>query len=128
MLKTWCVGGHHYSDTINQNIYEKLIPRTKKLKKGFVVFVDEIIDIFLLSKWLKEKVFFKKGNCKYGQRSAISNSAWCDLKKSFAVLKLRYMCHSPKCNCQKQLTFSPRQFQMEGNGFKKTMKKDLKDF
>ena len=36
------------------------------------------------------------------------------------------MCHNPKCNCQKQLTFSTRQFQLEGKGFKNTMKKTIK--
>ena len=33
MTKTWCVGGRHYSATINQSIYEKVNPRTKKLVK-----------------------------------------------------------------------------------------------
>ena len=33
MTKTWCVGGHHYSDTVNENIFEKVNPRTKKLVK-----------------------------------------------------------------------------------------------
>ena len=33
MTKTWCVGGRHMSNTINQNIYEKLNPKTKKLVK-----------------------------------------------------------------------------------------------
>ena len=33
MVKTWCVGGRHYSDTINQNIYEKLNPKIKKVVK-----------------------------------------------------------------------------------------------
>ena len=36
------------------------------------------------------------------------------------------MCHNPKCNCQKQITFTPKQFQLEGNGFKNTMKKIFK--
>ena len=35
MTETWCVGGRHYSDTINQNIYEKRNPKTKKLVKDF---------------------------------------------------------------------------------------------
>ena len=35
MAKTWCVGGRHYSDTVNQNIYEKRNPRTKRLVKVF---------------------------------------------------------------------------------------------
>ena len=33
MTKTWCVGGKHYSDSINQNVYEKVNPKTKKLVK-----------------------------------------------------------------------------------------------
>ena len=32
------------------------------------------------------------------------------------------MCHNPKCKFQKQITFSPNQFQLEGAGFKNTMK------
>ena len=36
------------------------------------------------------------------------------------------MCHNPKCKCQKQITFSPNQFQLEGAGFKNTMKKKFK--
>ena len=37
------------------------------------------------------------------------------------------MCHNPKCKCQKQITFTPNQFELEGAGFKNTMKKNLKD-
>ena len=33
------------------------------------------------------------------------------------------MCHNPKCECHKQKTFSPNQFQLEGIGFEYTMKK-----
>ena len=36
------------------------------------------------------------------------------------------MCHNPKCKCQKQITFSPKQFQLEGAGFQNTMKKIFK--
>ena len=36
------------------------------------------------------------------------------------------MCHNPKCKCQKQIAFSPNQFQLEGRGFKNTMKKIFK--
>ena len=31
MTKTWCVGGKHYSESINQNVYEKLNPKNNKL-------------------------------------------------------------------------------------------------
>ena len=29
--ETWCVGGRHYSNTINLNEYEKVNPKTIKL-------------------------------------------------------------------------------------------------
>ena len=41
MTKTWCVGGRHYSQTVNQNVYEKVNPKTEKLvkvKKGKCAF------------------------------------------------------------------------------------------
>ena len=33
MTKTWCVGGRHYSKTIDQNTYEKVNPKTQKVVK-----------------------------------------------------------------------------------------------
>ena len=70
--------------------------------------------------------FIKSAKCTHGHRSAMSNSAWCDLNKNCTVLKLHDMCHNPKCKCQKQITFSPNQFQLEGAGFKNTLKKIFK--
>ena len=70
--------------------------------------------------------FIKNAMCTHGHRSAMSNSAWCDLNKNCTVLKLHDMCHNAKCKCQKQITFSPKQFQLEGAGFKNTMKKIFK--
>ena len=29
MVKTWCVGGRHYTESINKNVYEKINPKTK---------------------------------------------------------------------------------------------------
>ena len=66
--------------------------------------------------------FFKNAKCTHGQRPAMSNSAWCDLNKNCNVLKFHDMCHNPKCECQKQITFNPNQFQLEGAGFKKRKK------
>ena len=37
------------------------------------------------------------------------------------------MCPNPKCNCLKKISFTPKQFQLEGSGFKNTMKKNFKD-
>ena len=67
--------------------------------------------------------FIERGKCTHGHRSAMSNPAWCDLNKSCTVLKLHDKSHNPKCKCQKQITFSPNQFQLEVAGFKETMKK-----
>ena len=67
--------------------------------------------------------FFKNAKCTHGHRSAMSNSAWCDLNKNCTVLKLHDMCHNPKCKCQKQITFTPKQFQLEGGSIKSKLQK-----
>ena len=72
------------------------------------------------------EIFVKNAKCTHGHRSAMSNSAWCDLNINCTVLKLQDMCHNPKCNYHKQITFSPNQFQRERAGFKITMKKIFK--
>ena len=51
------------------------------------------------------------------------NSAWCDLNKNCTVLKLHDMCHNPKCKCQKQITFTPKQFQLQGGSIKSKLQK-----
>ena len=33
MTKTWCVGGRHYGNTVNENKSAKVNPKTKRLKK-----------------------------------------------------------------------------------------------
>ena len=66
--------------------------------------------------------FIKSAKCTHGHRSAMSNSAWCDLNKNCTVLKLHDMCHNPKCKCQKQITFSPNQFQLEVGSIKSKLK------
>ena len=33
MTKTWYLDGRHYSESINENIFEKVNPRTKQLVK-----------------------------------------------------------------------------------------------
>ena len=56
----------------------------------------------------------------------MSNSVWCDLNKNYNVLELHDMCHNPDCNCQKQITFTPKQYMLEGAALKNTMKKTIK--
>ena len=70
--------------------------------------------------------FIKNAKCTHGHKSAMSNSALFDINKNCTVLKLHDMCHNPKCKCQKQIIFTPNQFQLEGAGFKNTMKKIFK--
>ena len=57
----------------------------------------------------------------------MSDSAWCNLNQKGDILELHDICHNPKRKCQKQVTFTPRQFKMEGAGFKNTMEKNLRD-
>ena len=36
------------------------------------------------------------------------------------------MCHNPKCKCQKQITFTPKQFQLDGGSIKSKLQKIFK--
>ena len=68
----------------------------------------------------------KNAEYKHGHRSIVSNSAWCDLNKDCTVLKLQESCHNPNCNSQKQITFTPKPFPLEGGSIKnKNYKKTL---
>ena len=66
--------------------------------------------------------FFENAKCTHGHRSAMSNSAWCDLNKNCTLLNLHDMCHNPKRICRKQITFTPEQFQLEGGSIKGKLK------
>ena len=70
--------------------------------------------------------FIKNAKCAHGHRSAMSDSALCDLNKNCTVLKLHDMCHNPKCKCQKQVTFTPKQLQLEGGSIKSKLKSIFK--
>ena len=71
----------------------------------------------------KGEDFIKSAKCTHGHGSAMSNSAWCDLNKNCTVFKLHEMCHNPKCKCQKQINFTPQQFQLEGGSIKGKLQK-----
>ena len=71
--------------------------------------------------------FIKNAKRKHGHQSTMSNSAWCDFKKKFTVLKLHDLCHNPKSNCQKQITFSLKQFQLESGSIKTELQKNLRE-
>ena len=70
--------------------------------------------------------FIRNANCTHGHRSAMNNSAWCDLNKNCTVLKFHDARHNPKCKCQKQITFGPNHIQIKGIGFEKTMRKTIR--
>ena len=63
--------------------------------------------------------FIRRASCKQGHREPMTNSAWCEINKDCTVLKLHDLCHNLKYNCQKQITFSPKHFQLEGAVFLK---------
>ena len=67
------------------------------------------------------KEFIKKRKCKSNHCSAMSNQAWCDLNSRGDTFKLHF-CHNPKGKCQNQISFTPRQCQVEEAGFENTMK------
>ena len=52
MTKTWCIDGKHYSESINQNIYEKLNLKIKKklLKFSMVNVLFAIVKSQFLTK------------------------------------------------------------------------------
>ena len=68
----------------------------------------------------------QKGKCKHGHCLTLSNTAWCDLNSKSDLLKLHDKCANSKCSCQKMITLTPRQLQMEGSGFKSKLQKNFK--
>ena len=56
----------------------------------------------------------------------MSISAWRDLNSSGSLLKKLDLCPNSKWNCQKPVTFTPKQFQLEVFGLKSNLKKIFK--
>ena len=65
--------------------------------------------------------FAKKGKCAHNLCSTMSNSAWCDLNSKGDILKLHDKC--AKCNSQKLITFTARQYMLEGGSIKSKLQK-----
>ena len=53
----------------------------------------------------------------------MQDSARCDLKSKRNILRLHDKFPNVKCNCKKQITFKPRQSQLEGSGFQNKLQK-----
>ena len=65
----------------------------------------------------------KNAKFKHEHRSAMSNSAGCDLNNNCTNSKLHVMCHNPKFNCQKQITFIPKQNKLESGSIQSKLQK-----
>ena len=72
---------------------------------------------------IKGQDFGKRGKCKHGHCSSMSNSACCDLNRNGTLLWLLDMCSNSKCFCRKQTTFTPTHFELEVSAFKTKLKK-----
>ena len=60
---------------------------------------------------------------KYKHFISMSKSAWCDLNSEREDFNLHDMCPKPKCNCQIQITFTPKQIQLECSGSRSKLNK-----
>ena len=121
--------GRHYCESINQIVYEKMNPETNKfvkIVKGICSTCGRDKSQTFTKLMTPGENFIKKRKCKNIHCSAMSSSAWCDLNSKVDKLKLHDICHNPECKCQKQITFTPRQFQLERSSFQNTMKKTLR--
>ena len=67
--------------------------------------------------------FMKKGKCSKNHCSSMSNQAWTDLNSQGNILKLHDKCLNPKCGCQKIITFTPRQYMLEGGSIRSKLQK-----
>ena len=77
------------------------------------------------TKLTKGECFQKSAKCENNHSSPMSNISWCDLNIKANLLKVHDMCLNPNCKCQKQITFTPRKFEVEGSRFNNTMEKIL---
>ena len=90
--------------------------------------MDEPNYKYLLSKKLddKKRQDEKRAICKHGHPSPMSNPRRYVLKTKGDKLTLHDLCPKHKFNCQIQTFFTPCQYILEGNGFKKTPRKNFK--
>ena len=56
----------------------------------------------------------------------MSSSAWTDLNSKGNLLKLHDKCPNPECGFQKIVTFTPRQYMLEGGSIKSKLQKIIK--
>ena len=130
MTKTWCVRRGHYSNSIIQNIYEKINPKIKKLVdiiEGKCNLCHRDKSQIFTKKMTTGEYFLKKGRCTNKHCSSMSNTAWCDLNSKSDILKLHDKRPNPKCNCQKIIAFTSHQYMLEGGSIKAKLQKNRGD-
>ena len=67
--------------------------------------------------------FIKTGTCSKNHCSSMSKTAWTDLNSKGNLLKLYDKCPTPKCGCQKIITFTPHQYMLEGGSIRSKLQK-----
>ena len=68
--------------------------------------------------------FIKRGKAKNNHCSSMPDSAWTDLNKKGNILKLHDKYPNPKFGCQKNITFTPQQYTLEGGSIKNKLQKN----
>ena len=71
--------------------------------------------------------FIKRGRCKNKHCSAMSKSACCDFKSKGYIIKLHDKCPNPNRGCQKNITFTPHQYMLEGGSIKSKLQKNFRE-
>ena len=62
------------------------------------------------NKQTKSQKLHKGTKCKNNLISPMSNAACCDLNNKIIISRMHDYCPNPKCKCQKQNIFTPKQF------------------
>ena len=75
------------------------------------------------NKQTKGEKLQKSAKCKNKQSSPISKTAWIDLNSKWDILNLHDLCGKDVCKYPKTICYTPKQFEMEGAGFKKKRKR-----
>ena len=136
--KKWCFGGRHYSTTSDIFEYEETNPKTNEIvqvrnlncdvsgRSNSKISTKSMVNKQTKTKLTKGEKLQKFAKCKNNVSSPMSELSWCDFYNNGNQLRTQDVCPNPRCKCQKQITFTPNQFQLEGAGYKNTKQKVLK--
>ena len=129
MTKTWCVGGRHHNELINQILYERVYLKSQKLVKvieGSCCTCGRNKSHLFTKLMTRGEDFEKRGKCKIKHCSPMSNSAGYDLNSGGNIVKLHDKYPNVDCNCQRQIFFTPKQFNWKEPDLKTILKKKFK--